>query len=260
MSRFEIWVQGNALPRLLCVGITSVAAMLWLSACQQDSEAGCFTSTGRVVTERREVLPFRTLTAYDNVRVSIVQDTTTYAEVEAGRNLQADIRLAVEGNELTIRNTSSCNWVRRYDTPREVTIHTPTLTDVFLRGQADVRTIGTFRADTLFAHLIGSGDFHLNLASRYLNMDQYELGDLHLEGETDVLVLTIGGNGSTYAAGLPANHIYLHTNFDSNGNAHFTPKQFLGGTHAGTGTVRYSGTPSNGLSLQITGKGKVAQE
>lgn len=260
MFRFENRPQGNALPRLLRAVFASVGALLLLAGCQKENEAGCFTSTGRIITERRELAPFRVLTAYDNVRVTLVQDVETYAEVEAGKNLQADIRLAVEGNELTIRNTSRCNWVRRYDTPRDVTVHTPRLHDVFLRGQADIRTAGTFQTDTLFVHLVGSGDFHLSLNSRYLNMDQYELGDLYLDGQTETLLLRIGGNGSTYATDLTARNVFADTNFDSNGDAHVAPTQFLVGTHAGTGTIYYSGTPAQGVSIQLTGKGKLVRE
>ncbi|UOQ76799.1 DUF2807 domain-containing protein [Hymenobacter sp. 5516J-16] len=233
--------------------------VLLLTACQPENEAGCFTSTGNITTERRSLPPFRVLTTYDNVRVTLLQDTITYAEVRAGKNLQEDIRLEVEGNHLTVRNTSRCNWVRRYNTPREVTLHTPRLTDLFLRGQADIQTSGTFRADTLYAHLIGSGDFRLHLTSRYLGLDQYELGDIYLSGTAAELHHTIGGNGSMYASELATGDVYLQTNFSSNGNGYFSPRQLLAGTHAGTGTIFYRGTPSV-ADFRVSGKGKLARE
>jgi hypothetical protein len=159
----EIETQVSAPRRLLRGTVLGVAALLALASCRKENEAGCFTSTGTIITERRALAPFRVLTTYDNVQVTLVQDTATYAEVRAGKNLQEDIHLEVKGNQLTIRNTSRCNWVRRYNTPREVKLHTPRVTDLFLLGQGDIRTAGTFRADTLFAHLVGSGDYHLNL-------------------------------------------------------------------------------------------------
>ncbi|TGD82317.1 GIN domain-containing protein [Hymenobacter wooponensis] len=260
MSWFEIGPQVSVPRRLLRVTALGVAAFGSLTSCSKENEAGCFTSTGNITTERRELSPFRTLTTYDNITVTLVQDTQTYAEVRAGKNLQEDIRLEATGNQLVIRNTSRCNWVRRYDTPREVTLHTPRIHDIFLRGQSDIRTEGTFRADTLFAHLIGSGDFRLALQSQYLNMDQYELGDIYLEGRTQELHVTIGGNGSTYARGLPANRVFLRSNIATNGNGHFTVTESLVGTHAGTGTIFYSGISAASASLQISGKGKLVQE
>ncbi|MBX0290198.1 DUF2807 domain-containing protein [Hymenobacter sp. HSC-4F20] len=233
--------------------------LLTLSGCQKENEAGCFTSKGSITTERRSLPAFRVLTTYDNVAVTLVQDSVTYAEVRAGKNLLEDIRLEVRDGQLTIRNTSRCNWVRRYDTPREVTLHTPRLTDVFLRGQADIRTAGTFQADTLFAHLIGAGDFHLTLASTYLGTSQYELGDMYLSGTTQELHHTLGGNGSLYATGLLTSDVYLQTNASSNGNGHFRVSRGLAGTHAGTGTVYYTGAGSV-TQLRISGKGNLVRE
>ncbi|MCA8830862.1 GIN domain-containing protein [Hymenobacter pini] len=229
-----------------------------LPGCSKENEAGCFTSTGSIITERRSLPPFRVLTTYDNVQVTVVQDTDTYAEVRAGKNLQDDIRLEVKGDELIIRNTSRCNWVRRYDTPREVTLHTPHITSTFLRGQADVRTEGTFSQDTIFFHLIGSGDYHLNLRSQYVWISQYELGDLYLSGTSQELHHTLGGNGSLYAADFSIADAYLYTNFDSNGNQHVRAAQRLVGTHAGTGTVFYTLHPQ--INLKVTGKGKLQPE
>ncbi|MBB4601309.1 MULTISPECIES: GIN domain-containing protein [Hymenobacter] len=259
MSWFESWAQVSAPWRLLRVVAAGVAVTLTLSACQKENEAGCFTSTGSIVTERRALPPFRVLTSNDNVRVTLVQDSETYAEVRAGRNLQEDIRLGVQNGHLTIRNTSRCNWVRRYNTPREVTLHTPRLTDIFLRGQADIQTQGTFKADTLFAHLIGSGDFHLTLSSTYLGMSQYELGDIYLSGTTQELHHTIGGNGSMYAQDFALQDLYLQTNADSNGKGYVAPTRLLTGNHAGAGTVYYHGTPS-AVTLRVTGKGKLTRE
>ncbi|MET4106366.1 DUF2807 domain-containing protein [Hymenobacter sp. UYP22] len=260
MRWLEIRVQvsgpGRVLRGLLLTGLTT----LLLPACSKENEAGCFTSTGSIITERRSLLPFRVLTTYDNVQVTLVQDAETYAEVRAGKNLQDDIRLEVKGDELLIRNTSRCNWVRRYNTPREVRLHTPRVTSTFLRGQADVRTEGLFSQDTIFFHLIGSGDYRLNLHSQYVGMSQYELGDMYLTGSSQELHHTLGGSGSLHAADFPVQNLYLRTNFDSNGNLHARATGLLAGTHAGTGTIFYTLPTPTQLELKTTGKGKVQAE
>ncbi|OUJ72666.1 head GIN domain-containing protein [Hymenobacter crusticola] len=210
-------------------------------------------STGNVVTERRELAPFHVVTAYDNVDVLLVQDTATYAEVRAGKNLQKDIELTVRDGQLTIRNTSRCNWVRTYDTPRQLTLHLPRLTDLFLRGQGNVRTSNNFRADTLFCHLVGAGDFDLDVTSKYLWLDSYELGDIDLHGKANEVHYTLGGSGSLRATGLQTPTLFFQSNKGSNGDARVTVSQSLLGTHAGTGTLYYSGSPT----LTLTGNGKV---
>ncbi len=262
MAGVRLKMQGNVLGRVLRMAAAGLllGGQLLLSSCDKENEAGCFTSTGRIVTEARTLPPFHVLTTYDNITVILVQDQQTYAEVRAGKNLQDDIRLDVKDGELTVRNTSRCNWVRRYDTPREVTLHLPRITDIFLRGQADISTLGEFRQDTIFPHLVGAGDFHLNLVSRYINMTQYELGDIYLTGSTNELHHTLGGSGSLYARNFPLQDAYLQLNADSDGNAHVRPARLLAGTHAGTGTVFYAPPPPARIILPVSGRGQVRPE
>ncbi|WP_167856775.1 head GIN domain-containing protein [Hymenobacter aquaticus] len=230
-----------------------------LAGCGKGHELDCLKSTGDVESERRELAAFQTVIAYDNVDVTLVQSAQTYAEVRAGENLLEDIELTVEHGQLTIRNTSRCNWMRTYDTPREVTLYLPRLRDVFLRGQGNVRTAGTFRTDSLFCHLVGAGDYDLDLSSKYVNLDMYELGDINLRGQTNVFTLLVGGNGSLRASGLQAQQCYFRFNHDSNGNAYVQARDFLGGTNAGTGTLYYAGNPPQ-TDIRVTGKGQVVQQ
>ncbi|GAA3930204.1 hypothetical protein GCM10022406_14450 [Hymenobacter algoricola] len=232
--------------------------VLLLGACGEDHETDCLKSTGKVVTERRALAPFGIVTAYDNVDVTLVQDAETYAEVRAGQNLQSDLELTVADGHLTIRNTSRCNWVRRYDTPREVTLHLPRLTDLFLRGQGNVRTAGNFRADTLFCHLVGAGDYDLDISSNYLNLDMYELGDISIRGRADDCHLTVGGSGRLRAQGLQTQQCYVKMTRDSEGDAFVAFTGFLDVVHDGTGTVHYQGNPQQ-VGVRITDKGKVVQ-
>ncbi|AIZ63690.1 hypothetical protein PK28_08275 [Hymenobacter sp. DG25B] len=218
----------------------------------------CFKSTGKLTTIRRELAPLHTLTVFDNVDVTLVQDTATFAEVRTGQNLQEDLELTEQDGALTIRNTSRCNWVRRYDVPREVTVHTPTLLNLFQKGQNTVRTQGTFRAEKLFCHLVGAGDFDLQVDSRYLWLDLYELGDIRVAGRTDSLHLTLGGLGSVYAQDLTTRHSFVLINRATAGNAHLLVTGGLFGSHAGAGTLFYAGNPP-GVAVSVTGKGKVVK-
>ena len=108
-----------------------------LSGCGPGHGTDCLKSTGTVVTQRREITSgLVTVTAFDNVDLRLIQDTQTYAEVRTGENLQDDITLTRHGNTLEINNTSTCNWARSYDTPREVTLHLPASPACFCGGRA----------------------------------------------------------------------------------------------------------------------------
>ncbi|WP_286130556.1 GIN domain-containing protein [Solirubrum puertoriconensis] len=247
------WVRAYAAKALL------LGAPLLLLGCRKDHEGDCFKSSGSVSTERRELPAFNVLRLYDNVEVTVVQDTETYAEVRTGRNLQEDLELKVQDGTLTISNTSRCNWVRRYDVPHQVTLHVPRLTDVFHVGEKTMRTEGTFRQDTLFLHLSRAGDLEFNVESKYLWVDLYELGDMKLSGHSTELIATVGDLGRLFAKDLTTKRASVHLDKLSDGDAYVRTIDFLGAQVAGTGTLYYSGPPAQ-KDVKVTGKGKAVAE
>lgn len=234
--------------------------MAALSTCGPGHGDDCFKSTGKVVTQRRDVAPgLVTVTTYDNVDLRIVQDGQTYAEVRAGENLQEDIEFKRTGDALEISNTSRCNWTRRYDTPREVTLHVPRILNVFLRGQGNGSTVGEFAQDTIFFHLVGAGDLDLNLRATQVYLDLYELGDVTLRGNTEGFNFVLGGTGRLYAQQLNARYCYFELTRDSNGDAYVRATDVLGGDVSGRGTLRYSGRPAT-TDIRVNGRGRAQPE
>ncbi|UOR07582.1 DUF2807 domain-containing protein [Hymenobacter aerilatus] len=257
MFQIALLPQVNRPIRLLCIGIVS-SLLLLLMACGSDNEADCLKSTGSITTERRELPAFRQLYIYDNLEVVLVQDTAIYAEVRTGENLQEEIKLEVTNHQLIMRNTSTCNWTRRYDVPREIRLHTPSVLDVFQRDQSTLRIPTPFQADQFFYHFLGSGDADLNLHVQYLNMDMYELGDVTLRGTvaSDAVTL-LGGSGTLRTTDLTVRNLTLQTTRGSIGDAHVRATNTLGITHAGAGTVFYRApTPY----VEVTGRGNVVAE
>ncbi|MDF7811073.1 DUF2807 domain-containing protein [Hymenobacter sp. YC55] len=227
-----------------------------LTACQDND---CLKSAGPVTTERRDLAAFKELTATDNVNITLVPDTTTYAEVRTGSHLQEDLKLEVRNNHLYVSNQSTCNWARSYSVLHEVTLHVKELPDMSLYGQGNIRTASQFRADTLFLHLKGAGDYDLDINSKYLWIDQYELGDYRLHGQTEDLRFSGGGLGRFLATDLRvSSYCYLDLSLYADGGIYVNTSGELGGTHAGTSTIYYTGNPSQ-IDVRITGKGKLVK-
>lgn len=232
--------------------------LLLLAACGDGHETDCLKSTGSITTERREIAAFQQIYVHDNVEVILVQDSVTYAEVRTGKNLQEDIELVNSGNQLIIHNTSRCNWVRSYDAPREITVHTPAVLDVFQFDQATLRIPTPFRADRFFYHFLGAGDADLNLDVQYLNMDMYELGDVTLRGTVAGSALAlVGGSGTLRTTNLATHNLTLQTNRGSTGDAHVRSTNTLGIYHAGAGTVFYRAPTPH---VEVTGRGNAVAE
>jgi hypothetical protein len=240
-------------------GALLLAGAASLAECSDGHRLDCLKSTGSIATQRRTVdRRTRSVEVYGNVDLIIVPDTATYAEVRAGEHVADGITLTSEGpKNLVIKNTNTCNWTRSYDTPFEVRLHIPHLTNIRQEGYGLVSTASRWTQDTLFVHLLGAGDVKLDLNSKYLWADMYELGDMTLSGTTNVFIPTLGGSGFLFADGLTAKSCYFQTTRTSLGDTHLRASDILGGPHAGKGTLYYAGNPA---SVSITGGGKVVKQ
>ena len=106
--RLRILPQSNALAGLRW--LAPLAAGLALAACGAGHDADCLKSNGPVTTQRRALTRGLTdIVLYDNVDVTIVPDTATYAEVRAGKNVIDDITFEYQGpkRHSLIRSTST---------------------------------------------------------------------------------------------------------------------------------------------------------
>ncbi|WP_345233678.1 GIN domain-containing protein [Hymenobacter saemangeumensis] len=197
----------------------------------------------------------KTLNLYNNVDLKLVQDNGYYVEVRAGEKVVDDIKLEVEGTTLNVRNTSTYNWTRSYDTPREVTLHLPGIRSLYQRGYGTLSSAGPFAQDSTYLHLIGAGNISLDLQGAYLNADMFELGDITLRGQIEEAALRVGGNGRLFADGLQTRRCYFRSTRDSNGDAFVRASDIFGGRLAGTGTTYYAGPPRV-TDIEVSGRGK----
>jgi hypothetical protein len=246
--QLQMLPQSNALA-----GLHGLAALLAgglaLAACSADHDTDCLKSNGSVITERRAVdRRLTTVVVYNNVDLTIVPDTATYAEVRAGENVIQDIEFSTPSgpSKLIIKNTSRCNWVRSYDTPREVRLHVARphrSFDIEQYGYGLI-TKGQWAQDTLFLRLWSTGDFNMNVRSTYLYLDSYDAGDITLHGTAEDFHPNFGSNGFLFASDLDTRYCYFYTYHEWIGDMHVRAHQNLGGTLAGTGRLFYTGNPS----------------
>lgn len=241
--------QSNALAWLRRAAAL-LAAGLALAACAADPDADCLKGNGPVVTERRAVSrQLNKVVVYNNVDLTIVPDTATFAEVRAGQHVIQNIEFSTPGGpqQLTIKNTSRCNWVRSYDTPREVRLHVASphrSFDIEQYGYGVVSTASQWAQDTLFLRLWSTGDFNMHLRSTYLYTDSYDAGDITLRGTAEDFHPNLGSNGFLFASDFDTRYCYFYTYREWRGDMHVRSHQNLGGTLNGSGRLFYSGNPS----------------
>jgi hypothetical protein len=248
--QLSILPQSNALAGLRRVS-AALAASLLLTACSADHDTDCLKGNGEVVTERRAIdRHLRAVALYNNVDLTIVPDTATYAEVRAGEHVIRDIEFStpVSSQQLVIKNTSRCNWVRGYDTPREVRLHVASRQGSFYieqYGYGLTTNEGLWTPDTLRLRLRSTGDFNLNLRAAYVSVDSYDTGDVTLRGTVEDFHPNMGSNGFLFAKDLDVRYCYLYTYPTWQGDMHVRIRDLgnLAGTLNGKGRLFYTGKP-----------------
>ena len=227
---------------------------VFLAGCQKENALDCLKSTGTIKTETRALDTFRTLRIFDNLEVTVVADSVHYVEVTAGKNLLENIQTEVNNGELSLRNINKCNWVRSYDNPLKIRVHTKELRDVFHDGDATLSSENLFPATSLFLHITGAGDTDLELKTESVWLDMYELGEVRLRGSNNQLTAYILSMGSLKAENLQTKEASLK--LTDQGQAFVQVSQKLTAEINGPGNVFYVG-PSPQIKTFGNGSGKV---
>lgn len=169
-------------------------------SCTKEQMNDCFTSTGKVVQEKRELDLFTDVIVRGNYNLILVEDSVDFIKIEAGSKLLEQIKTVVELRKLTIENTNTCNWVRSYKIPINLELHYTTLNQLDLWGTINLSNKDTLRADTISIQMQNnSGSIDLALSNNLLEIKQSKgASEIVVAGRTGLLVYKpgdrVGGN------------------------------------------------------------------
>ncbi len=97
-------------------------SLLFIS-CDKEEAWDCIKSTGEITTETRILENFNKIVLYDNINLWMIQDSTAYIEITAGKNLIPKISIEIENGILIIKNENKYNWLRSYKYSIDVYLH-----------------------------------------------------------------------------------------------------------------------------------------
>jgi hypothetical protein len=216
----------------------------------------CVSNSGQAAYQVRPMAWFNQVDVADNVNLILVGDTGQTVKVEAGQNLLGGISTTVSGGILTIRNNNTCNWLRDYSRPVNVTISTRGLWKIIYNGSGDVTTVGTLKQDSLSVEVwggCGTIDLSLDLwqGSFSLNMGTV---DFRMHGVCAICSVFSGDYGLYDARGMKTGYTFI-TNNGSN-DCYVQAVNDLSATIGSIGNIYYTGNPTN-VQVSGTGTGKV---
>jgi len=160
-----------------------VCIAFFTSGCGKE---GCLKNAGAVKSTVRELDLFREIKLYDKIDVVLTQDSVQMVRVETGDNMLPNIETTVIDSVLTVRDNSSCKWVRNLDEKITVYISTSKLRQIIYHGAGNITSTNTFKADEFTIDSPeGLGAINLKLDCRQTNiLIRMNAADIILQGKS----------------------------------------------------------------------------
>lgn len=164
------------------------------TACNKEQMNDCYTATGNVIKETRELEYFNELEIRGDFNVVLVEDTVDFVRVEAGSKLLEQIKTNVEFQRLVIENTLVCNWIRSYKVPKNIELHCSDLERIEIKGTTNLSSKDSLRHDSLYIKLyMNSGRVDLAIANQKLVIEQPSgAAEIIAKGRTGTLLFNPG--------------------------------------------------------------------
>lgn len=209
----------------------------------------CIKSRGIDVARDIEVLPFENIYVFPGIELVVTQGPEYSVRIEAGSNFIDQISAVVEGNSLTLKDNSGCNWVRDYGRTI-VYITAPNLVEIYSNTDQKISSNGILRYPMLrlysmdFFGGVGTGDFEMQVDNNQLVIQSNHVSAFFVTGKTEQLLLNIyNGNGRFEGAEFLAKEIILFHRGANDLTIH--PVETLTGDIYSTGDIISVSHPAN---------------
>jgi len=161
-------------------------------SCEKPSD--CIESSGNTVIKNIPVQAFKRIKVYRGIEVIINQGTDYKMVIEAGENFIGNIDVNQNGDQLIIKDNTSCNWVRDYGQTK-IYVTTPTLEEIYSKTDRNISSNGILSFPSLVITSVdkdadgqsgaGTGDFHLQLNNSSLVINNNNVSRYFLSGSCE---------------------------------------------------------------------------
>lgn len=215
------------------------------SSCSNDAMPECVQEAGDTVSYEIEMADFTSINIGEGIEL-IIRQGSRNVRIETGENIRSHITAAVTAGELEIRNTSSCNWVRDYNTTK-VYVSVPGLDKIYSSSQFGVKSDGVlaFPNLTLESGLYSetaSGTFELEVNCESLTIQDNLSVYCNISGDVENLAIYFySGDARFEGSNLLAQKAYVYHR--SSNDIIINPQQEVMGTIASTGNLVLKNNP-----------------
>jgi hypothetical protein len=204
-------------------------AFFLFQSCNRPSD--CVESSGALTSKEFDFTAFDRIIVYTGISVVINQGPEYKVEVRTGANLIDGIEVTQSGDMLTLRDNTSCNWVRQYG---ETTIYitAPNLTEIYSKTEKNITSGGILSFPSLRLVSMdnydgfggaGTGDYIMQVNNSSLSIDSNNVSRFTISGQTNQFNINIyEANGILDTGNLVANNIHIYHRGSNNMTVHPT--------------------------------------
>lgn len=212
-------------------------------------------SIGKIVTETRELPNFKEVHLNDDISITLVRSDTCYIEITTGENIIGNIKTEVDGNILTISNTSTLDWIRTYDYELHATLYYKDIRNFIFSSSGTLKTDNQFNAPNsayLYRFEIdgGSGDLDIlvNDCSSFVFAYKFGTSRVTLHGlNNDLIEINKKSYGIFDARNFQAKNVDIQSK--SPADCFIWATESINAKINHHGNIYYKGDPEN---IQVT--------
>jgi hypothetical protein len=227
-----------------------------IGACKKSSRFDCIKRTGNIEIEKRVLSDFNALEVYNNVSVFLIQDTSNFVDIKAGKNLIEGVETSVINQQLTIKNNNKCNFTRSYKNEIQIYVHFKVLNELIYRGTGPITSLNPIINDIFTLNSWDGADsvkLNLEVPIVYTNIHT-GVADVIVQGHCNQLFAYAKSSGAFRMQNFICNNVY--TNNLSSSDQYFFVQNKLEALVQYVGNTYYQGNPKQ-IIQTINNKGKL---
>jgi hypothetical protein len=209
---------------------------------------------GKVITSPK------TTEAYDSIEVAgafdviLTHGKVGAIQIKAEENLIPHIIVEAEGKTLKIRAEKGVSLQPSKGKKMEIIVPVSTLRKISLAGSGDITGEKIIEGKELLIQVAGSGDIRVQVDAETVEAKVAGSGDITLRGKAQKLSAQVSGSGDIHAQDLTVAEAMVKV--AGSGNIKVNTTEFLEARVAGSGDIRYRGTPKK-IDIKTAGSGTI---
>jgi hypothetical protein len=226
--------------------VAALFLITWLSGCNLK----CIKSSGKDVSENREVPAFTKLDISGGFKINLKQDSSNIISITADEKFMKYIRTEVSGNKLRIHTRK--NFCGEHAIRVNLSINR--LEEIKGSGAVELASEGRINTQNLKMQFSGASKIDLDLSAANVSTEASGATEIALKGQAASHKVNVSGVGKLRALDFVVGNYEIKTS--GSGNCQINVLNSLVTNTSGVSDIQYRGNPSK-IETQKSGPSSI---